>query len=94
MDGPAPPRVLHVSGDFPDPIAPDKTLAIRRLVDLTAADFRHRVLSLNRRSPVPGDLAGWTGRRLAVDPSDFADGIAAAYRAPPPRAGLFRRRTV
>lgn len=81
------PRVVHLTGDFPDPIEPDKTTAIRQLIDLTADRFDHTVVSLNRRAPDPAALAGWFGRRLEVVAAPFEYGLTAQYRAPP--AGVF-----
>lgn len=77
------PRVVHLTKDFPDPINPSKTQAIRRLVDATADHFDHVVFSLNRRDPAKGDWRGWTGRDLEIDEQPFPHGIAAIYRAPP-----------
>lgn len=65
-------EILHVSADFPDPLAPAKTRAVANLLAL-APDVRHCVYSLNR--------VGW---RLGVAAMDFgADGRAIAYGAPP-----------
>lgn len=41
------PLIVHISNDYPDPLQPDKTLAIRNLVEGTP-EFRHVVYSLNR----------------------------------------------
>ena len=81
------PRVVHLTGDFPDPIVSTKTDAIRRLVDLTGERFDHTVFSLNRRTPGPGEFGAWLGRRLQVRGAPFEYGVAAEYRAPP--AGVF-----
>ncbi len=89
------PRVLHISADFPDPIEPFKTPVIKRLVELTAADFDHRVISLNRRSPGPVDFARSLLSRPIGKPSlktewvDFDHGEALTYSAPP--RGLWHR---
>jgi hypothetical protein len=85
------PRVVHLTADFPDPVAPRKTAAIRRLVDLTADRFDHFVISLNRRSP------GWPGfvrpalgdADLALEAELFDYGEAWTYRAPP--KGIWHR---
>ncbi len=69
-------NMWHVSGDFPDPIEPGKTQAIRRLVDMTAEQFAHRVISINRRMP---------GAAPIEIPFDY--GLAITYPAPP--LGLF-----
>ncbi len=76
-------RVLHVSADYPDPLAPAKTRAVSNLLALTR-DVEHRVWSLNR--------VGW---RHATRALDFADAAgeghrAVAYGAPP--KGLFHAR--
>ncbi|WP_298300685.1 glycosyltransferase family 4 protein [uncultured Erythrobacter sp.] len=44
-------RILHVSGDFPDPIEAFKTPVIKSLLELTADTFQHEVISLNRVTP-------------------------------------------
>ena len=41
--------VLHISADFPDPMAPAKTKAVANLLGLVGG-FRHIVYSLNRLS--------------------------------------------
>lgn len=84
--------ILHLSGDFPDPIDDRKTQVIRRLIDLTKDGFRHEVVSINR---VPVGLAG-AGRVLRavlgaapieVESCPFAYGQAVQYAAP--ARGLF-----
>lgn len=85
------PRVLHVSGDFPDSIDPFKTPVVRMLLDLTGHRFHHEVVSLNRRSP---SLIGF-GRGLitrgmpdlSIGVERFDYGEAIVYEAPP--RGLF-----
>ncbi len=47
------PIVLHISNDFPDLLAPNKTRAVINLVEGTP-EFRHVVYSLNR-------VNGWSG---------------------------------
>ncbi|TNE29437.1 MAG: glycosyltransferase [Alphaproteobacteria bacterium] len=69
-------NVCHISGDFPDPIKPEKTPALRRLVELTSAQFHHRVISINRTPP---------GSDPAQVPFEF--GMAITY--PAPSMGLF-----
>jgi glycosyltransferase involved in cell wall biosynthesis len=70
------PLILHISSDYPDPIQPDKTKAVRNLVEATP-EYRHVVYSLNR-------VNGWTG--LSAIP--FGEGrIAVSYKALP--KGLF-----
>lgn len=73
-------RILHLSADYPDPLAPAKTRAVVNLLRL-APEHEHLVYSLNR--------VDW---RLGVAALDFADAAGAAHRAlsygAPPR-GLF-----
>jgi glycogen synthase len=70
--------ILHISADFPDPMAPAKTPAVERLV--TATDgFRHVVYSINR--------VNW---RTDIAMLPFGkDRIALAYGAPPYGFRLF-----
>lgn len=73
-------RILHLSADYPDPLAPAKTRAVSNLLELTPV-FRHRVYSLNR-------VSGFGG----VAALDFADGAGDAHRAlayKAPARGLF-----
>lgn len=84
--------ILHVSADFPDPISSDKTEVIQSLVDLTSAQFSHRVISLNRRTPPAlrfssSLLQGFGRPVLQVESQDFSYGEALIYFAPP--KGLF-----
>lgn len=86
------PAVLHLSGDFPDPIDSFKTPVIRSLLDLTASDFSHRVVSINRKSPsIPvllANIAKGLGRpRLTISAQQFDRGTALQYGAP--GRGLF-----
>ena len=88
----AKPLILHVSGDFPDPVDSFKTPVIRTLLDLTEDDFEHEVASLNRCSPrvavFAGNLIlGKGSPRLALSQSSFPYGRAVIYEAPP--WGLF-----
>lgn len=46
-------QVLHLSADYPDPLAPAKTTAIRRLLELVP-EIDHRVYSLNRVAATHG----------------------------------------
>jgi len=77
------PKILHLTGDFPDPYNPAKTPVIRRLIDLTSDDFDHQVVSLNRRSPsllaLPGTILGRGGTPQTLA---FGYGLAAQYCAP------------
>lgn len=73
-------RILHISGDFPDPLAPGKTSAIRNLLALVS-EHEHRVYSLNR--------VGWRHRIGAID---FGEGHrAVTYGAPPKGISLAGR---
>lgn len=76
-------RILHISADYPDPLAPTKTRAVSNLLALTEC-AQHRVMSLNR-------VSAGTGIH-AVDFADAAGGghRAIAYGAPP--MGLRMRR--
>lgn len=82
------PKVLHVSGDFPDPVNGAKTPVIRRFVDLTKDRFDHRVISLNRSKPklasslLPGQLS------YSAEPFEY--GEAWSYGAP--SSGVWHRR--
>lgn len=72
--------LLHVSADFPDPLAPAKTPAIRNLLAL-APEHEHRVYSLNR-----------VGARHGVSMLGFGENHrAVAYGAPPYGLMLERR---
>lgn len=76
-------RILHLTADYPDPLAPAKTRAVSNLLAL-ARGHEHRVYSINR--------VGW---RAGVEALDFGDAAGAdhralAYGAPP--GGLFLRR--
>ena len=77
------PRILHLTGDFPDPIVTAKTPVIERLLALTAQDFDHQVVSINRRSP---SLFEWPRAMLGVGAGPttqaFEKGVALEYRAP------------
>jgi glycosyltransferase involved in cell wall biosynthesis len=79
-------RVLHVSADFPDPVAPGKTPVIKTHIDLTADRFDHSVISINRHGPGFFDLAsalcGRSGHE-GIAAHDFAYGEAVVYPAPP-----------
>lgn len=79
------PLVLHVSGDFPDPIDPAKTAVISSLLGLSEDHFDHRVISINRISPGTIGIAreiAFSGKlRTTLQPFDH--GIALTYAAPP-----------
>lgn len=72
--------VIHISADYPDPFAKDKTAAVANLVT-GAPGFRHVVYSLNR---VNG-LLGITGFQFGEDR------LCVIYRAPA-KGLLFRSR--
>lgn len=64
--------IIHISADFPDPIAPAKTRAVKSLIE-AAPGFRHIVYSINR--------ANW---RSGIAAQRFGeDHLAIAYGAPP-----------
>ena len=71
-------QILHLSGDFPDPLNTAKTKAVRGLIEL-ADGFQHHVYSLNRVGPHHGTTA------LTFD----QDHRAVTYGAPP--MGLLHR---
>lgn len=77
-------RILHLSADYPDPLAAGKTRAIRNLLALAPA-HEHRVWSLNR--------VDWRARIAALD---FGDEVGRRHRAvaygAPPRGLLLRGR--
>ena len=81
------PNVVHLTGDFPDPILSFKTTVIRDLVDLTRESFSHDVISLNRRSPALAELARQLIFRRAlpslhIEKEPFEYGTALKYFAP------------
>lgn len=79
------PRILHVSGDFPDPIEPFKTKVVEALLELTDDRFDHSVISLNRVSPSVLGIAGQivSPGPLKTQTEPFERGIALTYQAPP-----------
>ncbi|WP_427966464.1 glycosyltransferase [Altererythrobacter sp.] len=82
------PGIWHLSGDFPDPFDTAKTQAIRRLIDLTATQFEHRVFSINRVTPGTAELAhSLVSGAVAIEERKFEYGVALRYQAPP--RGLF-----
>jgi glycosyltransferase involved in cell wall biosynthesis len=64
--------VVHISADYPDQFAPNKTAAIANLVN-GAPGFRHVIYSLNRANGLSGITASQFGE----------DRICVVYRAPP-----------
>lgn len=84
-------RILHVSGDFPDPIEPFKTPVIKSFLDLTSASFDHEVISINRHSPGARGLVSAVFNPVAQVTSQqpFEAGTALRYTAP--GRGIFHR---
>ncbi|WP_162925269.1 glycosyltransferase [Aurantiacibacter odishensis] len=81
-------RVLHLSADFPDPVEAAKTKAVKALVDRTAEQFDHRVISLNRRFPGVASFASKILRNPGqplpeTQFGEFPYGTTAIYPAPP-----------
>lgn len=80
------PRVLHISADFPDLIAAEKTPVIKRLIELVGDHFDHRVISLNRRTPSLAQTAAiLAGRSEPVEEASlraFDRGECLVYFAP------------
>ena len=81
------PSILHISGDFPDPIDPSKTPVIQRLIALTRGQFDHHIVSINRRSPSGMDWmkgAPLFGNAASVIQREerFDGGIGVEYSAP------------
>jgi glycosyltransferase involved in cell wall biosynthesis len=82
-----PARVLHISADFPDPIVPAKTRAIRTFLELTGEGFDHQVISINRRSPglaavLASLLPGRGAQAVAGAMVPFEWGQSLTYAAP------------
>jgi glycosyltransferase involved in cell wall biosynthesis len=71
--------IVHISADFPDPLAPAKTKAVENLIGATPG-LRHVVYSLNRVS--------WRTNVASI--SFGEDRVALAYGAPPFGIGLQR----
>jgi glycosyltransferase involved in cell wall biosynthesis len=78
-------RILHISADYPDAVAPAKTRAIAALVEGTADRFDHRVFSLNRRGGIASFL-----KPGAVDAVTSGAPVA-SWRYAAPSGGLFLR---
>lgn len=76
--------VLHVSGDFPDPIEPFKTPVVRSLIDLTANEFDHSVISINRAEPPKARTACEIIKcgPLQIETQGYEYGTAVRYFAP------------
>jgi glycosyltransferase involved in cell wall biosynthesis len=87
------PRILHVSGDYPDAFDPAKTSVIRTLCDLVDDRFEQGVISLNRSSPGAAGvmrLAASRGHSLETQWKGEHERVLAARYAAPGR-GLFHR---
>jgi glycosyltransferase involved in cell wall biosynthesis len=84
-------RILHVSGDFPDVIEPFKTPVIKGLLELTAGEFEHRVVSINRLTPGPVGFATSLLNKSGIVQNEqpFEHGTALEYLAP--GRGVFHR---
>ncbi|MGE0754806.1 MAG: glycosyltransferase family 4 protein [Alphaproteobacteria bacterium] len=69
------PILLHISNDYPDPLYPDKTKAIKNLIEATP-EFRHIVYSLNRVNGLNGIAALPFGEdRTAISYTALPKGI-------------------
>lgn len=78
------PVILHVSADFPDLFATDKTGAIRALLELVGDRFDHRVVSLNRVTPTLADIgAALLGKAMPLDTAQSPGLTSLRYRALP-----------
>lgn len=83
------PTIVHISADYPDACAPQKTRAVKALVEGTAGRFDHRVYSLNRYG---GGLAGFLSSGRADEVAD--DGHLATWRYAAPAKGILLRRAM
>lgn len=86
-----PGQILHVSGDYPDPIQPFKTPVIKSFLDLTSDSFDHRVMSINRQAPSPLTMASnlLDGSVKLAKEQPFDHGVAFEYQAP--GRGIFHK---
>lgn len=84
-------RILHVSGDFPDPIEPFKTPVIKSFLELTSKSFDHEVVSINRTGAGAMGLVGalLDPQAQVTDQQPFDAGKALRYSAP--GRGIFHR---
>ena len=71
--------ILHISADYPDPIAPAKTKAVHNLLAATN-DIPHAIYSINR--------VNWPGAVNAMSFAGDGDCTALSYGAPPYGIGL------
>lgn len=82
------PLILHISGDYPDQITPDKTRAIAALVEGSSAHFEHRVYSLNRvHNP-----RAWLRPGMVRSAAD--DGALASWEYAAPPGGIWLRQAM
>lgn len=65
-------RILHIHQDYPDGSGASKTQAVKNLLDATASEHDHFVLSINR-----------TSNPSKVSSRRFADGLSVTYWALP-----------
>lgn len=83
------PTIVNISADYPDACAPQKTRAVKALVDGTADRFDHRVYSLNRYG---GGLAGFLAPGRIDEVAD--DGGIASWRYAAPAKGILLGRAM
>lgn len=88
QNGPPKPLILHISGDYPDPVNGAKTPVIKTLLELTEDRFNHSVISINRQTPAPSQWARIV--RTNVDEERPFDGGTALRYLAPPRGVLHR----
>ncbi|MEE9433104.1 MAG: glycosyltransferase [Sphingorhabdus sp.] len=79
--------IIHISTDYPDSFNPDKTSAIKNLLDATASKHDHFVYSLNRTdiSPIKVGLGKLLPSRVAGKIESLSDNpkmISLSYEAP------------
>lgn len=83
------PTIVHISADYPDACAPQKTRAVKALVEGTTDRFDHRVYSLNRYG---GGLTGFLAPGRLDEVAD--DERVAAWRYAAPAKGILLRRAM
>lgn len=85
--------VIHVTTDFPDTVAPNKTRAIQYLVESTADALDYRLYSLNRSDLSPSRLAGVLLSKPLSPPFQIAIGrqteLITTITYDAPRFGLY-----
>ncbi len=79
-------RILHLSADYPDSFQPNKTRAIAGLVEGTADQFEHLVISLNRA----GGLAALLQPGALLESRLAGQVLAVRYAAPPAIVAIAR----